>query len=259
MSGNPQTLESAGTGFFITKNGYLLTNYHVISQASKVSVATPKGLLSAKLIAVDEIHDMAVLKVEGRFDPLPLTYSRSITLGHPVFTIGYPNTQVQGVQQKYTKGTISSLGGIKDDSRQFQISVPIQPGNSGGPLVDQQGNVVGVVVGRLRDIRVLKQSGSLPQNVGYAVKSSFALAFLETLPDLGSKLKRPRAAGTATQREIVRNVQDATVRILVNQVQTTNTSSRSGPQPPASLNGVSEIRRVRGNSSVQPRARQITP
>ena len=253
---NPDTQKSQGTGFFIAENGYLLTNFHVVKQATKISVRTSKGTVPAKLVRADKTNDLALLKVDGHFQALPLKSSQQVTLGNPVFTIGFPNTQVQGIQQKYTRGRINSLGGIQDDPRQFQISVPIQPGNSGGPLVDLQGNVVGIIVGRLRDIRVLEQSGSLPQNVNYAVKSSFALAFLETLPDLSRKLKRPRSAGTVKPEEIVRSVQDATVLILVNQPRGLDTPVRPGLRSPASPGGRPRTERVGENVFTQPRSRR---
>ena len=83
------------------------------------------------------------------------------------------------------KGEIASLSGAADDARYFRISVPVQPGNSGGALVDQRGNVVGIVAAKLNAV------AALPENVNYAVKSSFLLSFLESVPDVASKLKEP--------------------------------------------------------------------
>src|SRR5439155_17880452 len=105
---------------------------------------------------------------------------------------GFPNTNRQGTEPRLTKGEISSMSGIQDDPRHFQISTPVQPGNSGGPLVDLSGNVVGMVTSRLADAATLQASGSLPQNVNYALKSSCIVAFLETLAEPSAKLKEPR-------------------------------------------------------------------
>jgi S1-C subfamily serine protease len=93
--------------------------------------------------------------------------------------------------------------------------VPIQPGNSGGPLVNEYGNVVGVVVSRLNALKLLKETGSLPQNVNYAVKSSFANSFLESLPNVVGKLKEPYPRTKRKFSDAVKEVQTATVLIVV--------------------------------------------
>ena len=155
-----------------------------------------------------------MLKVSGAFRPLPLAASRAVKLGDAVFTIGFPNTQMQGVEPKLTKGDINSLAGIQDDPRHFQTSVAVQPGNSGGPLVDARGNVIGIVTLRLDDVKTLKLTGSLPQNVNYAVKSSFISAFLETLPDVAAKLKEPGAKERKFE-EVVKAAEQAAALVLV--------------------------------------------
>ncbi|HMH08732.1 MAG TPA: serine protease [Terriglobales bacterium] len=98
---------------------------------------------------------------------------------------------MQGFELKLAKGEIASLSGIQDDARYFQISVPVQPGNSGGALVDERGNVVGIVSAKLSAAAALYTSGEVPENVNYAVKSSFLLGFLESVPKISAKLKEP--------------------------------------------------------------------
>ena len=122
---------------------------------------------------------------------MPIISSRGLELGEEVFTIGFPNVGLQGFNPKFTKGNISSLTGIQDNPRYFQISVPIQPGNSGGALVNDKGNVIGVVVSKLSDEITYKLTGDLPQNVNYAERSSFILASLEAIPTVGEKMKEP--------------------------------------------------------------------
>ena len=209
-------IAGSGTGFFITADGYLLTNHHVVEGARDISIKTEKGILRAKVVKVDKKNDLAVLKVEGKFAALPLLSSRKVGLGEKVFTVGFPRPKVQGFSPKITDGIISSLAGIQDDPRDFQISVPVQPGNSGGPLVDQYGNVVGVVVSRLSALKLLRETGALPQNVNYAVKGSYATAFLEALPNVANKLKEPNPSTKPRKfPDVVREVQAATVLILV--------------------------------------------
>jgi S1-C subfamily serine protease len=205
-------LRAVGSGFFITQDGYLLTNFHVVENALSIKVKCAGGLWAAEVMEVDTTNDVAVLKVSGtKFHPLPLSRRASAQLGDPVFTIGFPNIDVQGLEPKYTDGKISSLSGLQDDPSQYQISVPVQPGNSGGPLCDTNGAVVGIVVARLSDMALLRSSGSLPQNVNYAVKAGQALKLLQRLPQaaLAEEL------GAKNTNRPVQAVQDSVAMILV--------------------------------------------
>ncbi|HEV2435157.1 MAG TPA: trypsin-like peptidase domain-containing protein [Verrucomicrobiae bacterium] len=112
------------------------------------------------------------------------------------------------------KGEIESLSGAGDDPRYFQISVPVQPGNSGGALVDARGNVIGIVSAKLDAGAALAATGALPENVNYAVKSSFLLSFLESVPDVAAKLKKPNTADEKFE-EVVKSAQSAAVLVLV--------------------------------------------
>ena len=206
--------KASGTGYFITPNGFILTASHVISAASRVEVRTKSGDLEAKVIHADPANDIAVLKVEGSFPAVPLENSKTVKLGDAVITIGFPNIQIQGFSPKLTKGEISSLFGIRDDPRHFQVSAPIQPGNSGGPLLNASGNVIGTLVSRLSDSKTYGLTGMLPQNVNYALKSSYALAMIEALPEVSDKLLKP-VQGARKTEEIVRATEDAIVMILV--------------------------------------------
>ena len=100
---------------------------------------TDKGKIDAKVVHVDPADDLALLKAEGNFDDLPVVPSKNAQLGSTISTIGFPDPDLQGFSPKLSKGEISSLAGIRDDVRYFQISAPVQPGNSGGALVDEHG------------------------------------------------------------------------------------------------------------------------
>ncbi len=179
---DPDHLRAIGSGFFITRDGYLLTNFHVVKDADSVKVKYKNETIDAKVIETDTLDDLAVLKVDGRtFPAIAIAAKDSVTLGQEVFTIGFPNIQMQGLEPKYTDGKISSLAGMEDDETEYQISVPVQPGNSGGPLCDANGEVVGVVVARLSDMAAMKISGAVPQNVNYAVKARPVRQLLKTV------------------------------------------------------------------------------
>jgi uncharacterized protein len=187
----PDSPIGSGTGFFVTDNGYLISNYHVVKDAAQVRVVASSGTVLAKVVQVDTANDIALLKVEGNFSALPIAVSRTVGLGDTVATIGFPDPGLQGFSPKLAKGEIAALSGAQDDPRYFQISVPVQPGNSGGALVDEHGNIVGIISAKLDESAALAASGALPENVNYAVKSSFLLSFLESVPDVDSRLKPP--------------------------------------------------------------------
>jgi S1-C subfamily serine protease len=208
------TPEASGSGFFITDDGWLITNEHVVHGNNRIRVNTGKGLLTAKVIKVDSVNDLALLRVEGRFEALPVTMSRIARLGSTVATVGFPNIGLQGFAPKLAKGEIAALSGAADDPRYFQISVPVQPGNSGGALVDERGNIVGVVSAKLDAVAALRTSGALPEHVNYAVKSSFLLSFLESVPEVIAKLKEPNTTNRKFE-DVVKSAEDAAVLVLV--------------------------------------------
>jgi S1-C subfamily serine protease len=205
-----------GTGFFITDNGYILTCFHVVNNATSIQVGTKHGLFNAELVQSDPDKDVALLKVTGTFSSLPLVSSNSVNFGEAVFTIGFPRPELQGWEPKLTRGEISSFSGMQDSTNEYQISVPIQPGNSGGALIDEHGNVVGIVSARLGDLYTLKKTGSLPQNVNYAVKSACAKAMLDSVPESWPlKLKPEYPSADRKFGDVVQSSQDAVVMVLV--------------------------------------------
>jgi S1-C subfamily serine protease len=206
--------ESSGTGFFITEDGYLITNEHLAGNGAQVRLVTEAGILSAKVVKLDAANDLALLKVEGKFAALPVASSRTAKMGGTVATVGFPNIGLQGFAPKLAKGEIAALSGAQDDPRYFQISVPLQPGNSGGALVDERGSVVGVVAAKLSATAALAISGALPENVNYAVKSSFLLSFLESVPEVSARLKQPNARERKFE-QVAREAEQATALVLV--------------------------------------------
>jgi S1-C subfamily serine protease len=204
-----ETAAGSGTGFFVTQDGYLLTAYHVVDGASKIVVKTKYLLLAARVVKVDKTNDVALLKITGAYPPAAVTNrvllqtpnprlaavsskfralqvsdSSGMRLGDSVSTIGFPNPELQGNAPKFTRGEINSLAGFRDDPYRFQISAQIQPGNSGGPLLDKTGSVVGLVQSTLNDAKLLMINGVVAQNVNYALKSEYLLRFLKSVPGL---------------------------------------------------------------------------
>ena len=196
----PPKRGQSGTGVFVTTDGLILTAAHVVKGVSSIEIQTSHGVKPGRLVKVDTKNDLALIKCEGKFQPAPVKASRDVKLGQAVFTIGFPNVELQGVSPKMTRGEISSLAGLRDDPRQWQISVPVQPGNSGGPLYDEAGNVIGVIVAKLNAIKAAKFTGDLSQNVNYAVKSAPALQLLAPYIE---KIARERQVNPSDKVETV--------------------------------------------------------
>ena len=188
--------KKTGTGFIISSNGYLLTNYHVVKGAKEIKIKSASGEeINAVLIMKDASNDIAVLKINEApaniETNMHLGDSSKVKAGDKVFTIGYPFSNILGKQARYTEGTISSLFGIQDDPRWFQISVPIQPGNSGAPLFNEKGEIIGIVVASLDAKNVFEITGAFPQNISFAIKSAYIKNMISMMPNLGSALFMP--------------------------------------------------------------------
>ena len=206
----------SGTGFLITPDGYIATNFHVIAGASEVSVRDSSGRNHpARIVRTDMKNDLAILKIEGRFAALALARSNTMRKGDSVFTLGFPNPDVQGLAVKFTEGTISSLSGIQDQPNVFQMSVPIQPGNSGGPLLTREGVVVGVVVSKLNASFAMQNGMGVPDAVNYAVKSNYLLELIGNEPQVQSQLPTPATHASVTAlADLVAEAESKVVFIL---------------------------------------------
>lgn len=180
----PKTKEkvaSSGTGFAISSNGYIATNYHVVEGAISIVVKGIDGdfskRLSAEVVKIDERNDLAIIKIKDtRFTSLgivPYTFRQGLAnAGENVFVLGYPLTSSMGEEIKLTNGIISSKTGFQDDVSTYQISAPVQPGNSGGPLFDVNGNLLGIV----------SSKHTKAENAGYAIKNSYLKTMIDLLP-----------------------------------------------------------------------------
>lgn len=171
---------SSGTGFFVSSNGHVLTNHHVIDGCSDIRVSSPGGgSRKASVVAADAKNDLAALRTDASPDSVA-TFSTRARIGDSAFVYGFPFAGLLATGGNFTVGNVTAAAGLGDDSRMFQISAPVQPGNSGGPLMDQYGNVIGVVVSKLDALKVAMERNDLPQNVNFAIKTAVAVNFLES-------------------------------------------------------------------------------
>jgi serine protease Do len=164
----------SGTGFVVTETGNLLTNQHVISGCASLTVDG----YPAKVLADDGVFDLALLQVDGLSGVAPAVFADSpARLNSDVTVVGYPLSGLLG-GLNVTRGAVTSTKGIGGDGINMQISAPVQPGNSGGPVLNGSGQVVGVVVARLSDSYAMKSYGTVPQNVNFAIRGEIAKLFL---------------------------------------------------------------------------------
>jgi len=204
-SARPSLVTSSGTGFVVTETGLLLTAYHVVDGAAAILVKCPGGAsLQATISAKSPTVDLAVLQAKSTtpFKEHLLLAANGGAIGDRVFTVGYPAPSLLGVEPKYTEGTVSSMAGPKGDASFLQVSVPIQPGNSGGPLMDESGTVLGIVVSAAAPAAFLKDTGTLPQNINWAVKAAYAIPLLPPMKTISprkvSAKDRPAVIARAT-------------------------------------------------------------
>src|SRR5260370_32342272 len=149
---------SSGTGFAIANGTLVLTNFHVVEGCTTVNIA---NVGSGLVKTVDPHNDIAIIEPTQRLTASLHLRSGPIQLGEEIIVIGFPLSGVLSSSPKVTTGIVSSLAGIRDDRTRMQISAPIQPGNSGRPVLDRAGNVIGIVVSKLSVLR----TGDILQNV----------------------------------------------------------------------------------------------
>lgn len=174
-----------GTGFVIDGGGFLLTCAHVVGEQKEATISFGPVRMIADVVKADPKADLALLKLR---DPLPAgtvvlrlrAPDAAVALGEEVATLGYPLSRLLGNGVRMSRGILSAQSGLRDDATRFQISAEVHPGNSGGPLLDREGKVIGVVASTIDPNAVTRSSGSLPQNINFAIKGQAVIDFLGT-------------------------------------------------------------------------------
>jgi serine protease Do len=223
---------TSGSGFFVSKKGHVITNQHVVSNCKRITIGdNSKKQVTADILETDRRNDLALLKISslkmGSVEtkslirklgitvvPLAsdgLMRSEDVELGEDVLVSGYPYGEIFSNSIKVTKGIVSANRGLGDDIGQFQIDAAVQPGNSGGPIYDENGNIVGVVVAQLNKRKFEKMVGSMPENVNFGIKASTVRQFLTSsgLPTRWSK--RSKSMST---RELAKIAKNQTVMVM---------------------------------------------
>jgi len=222
----PPTTSGSGSGFFVSKLGHIITNEHVVRGCGSVTVGdNSKTQVTVSVLETDRRNDLALLKISSMqmasaetkslirklgITVVPLASdgllrSEDVELGESVLVAGYPYGDIFSNTIKVTGGMVSANRGFGDDTGQFQMDAAVQPGNSGGPIYDENGNIVGVVIAQLNKLKVAKAIGSLPENVNFGIKASNVRQFLTSsgLPTKWSK--RSKRMSTKQLAKIAKN------------------------------------------------------
>lgn len=172
---------STGSGFAISSEGYIVTNYHVVENAKNIKIKGIKGNFSksyhAKVVVSDRNNDLVILEIDdSSFITLgDINYTINSTtskVGENIFVLGYPLTATMGEEIKLTNGIISSKSGYQGDITSYQMTAPIQPGNSGAPMFDENGNIIGIV----------NAKHTKAENAGYAIKTNYLFNLIDASP-----------------------------------------------------------------------------
>ena len=231
-SGKIKKSTSSGSGFFVSRNGHVVTNAHVVQGCRSVTVGDGARRQSpAEIISTDKTNDLALLKLSSLgaasaeskasvqklgvnlvpFAASGLLRFDDVELGEEVMVAGYPYGDIFSNALKVTGGMVSAVRGMQDDTGQFQIDAAVQPGNSGGPIYDENGNIVGVVVARLNKLVLAEVMGSLPENVNFGIKAS---AVREFLVSSGLLLKQGKRGKVMPTKELATVAKKQTLMVV---------------------------------------------
>jgi len=170
--------QSIGTGFVVAP-GLLVTNHHVVDDCDAIEVVASDGRRPATIVDSVQIVDLALLRVYGlRGGVASLRTQSPVLLGESATVFGFPLGGALSSTGNFTTGVVSSLRGLRDAAGEIQITAPVQPGNSGGPVLDRAGLVIGVVQSKLDALQAVKATGDIPQNVNFAVSLDVLADFL---------------------------------------------------------------------------------
>ncbi|MEJ6706757.1 MAG: trypsin-like peptidase domain-containing protein [Porticoccus sp.] len=202
---------ATGTGFFISTDGYLLTNEHLIADAKELKVFVGDISYDAHVVSLNRKDDIAILKIELETKPLSLKTSEPLA-GTEVSVLGFPNIGLQGNEIKATFGHVNAASGIQGDKRYLQFSAEIQPGNSGSPVIDEGGYVIGVATSTLNQEVAVAQTGTLAQGVNYALKANHAEKLItNTRLEI---LEQTNTTGSMSRVELIQQVKESVVLIV---------------------------------------------
>ena len=200
---------SSGSGFLISGDGYIISNFHVIDGCDKIQVKSQGKIFNASIVISDKKNDLSLIESKIKTNSFYTISSNEPQLSDDIFVAGFPFGENLGSSVKVTKGIISSLSGLDNDFTKIQIDAAIQPGNSGGPIINEFGHVVGIAVSKLDFKKILKVYGTIPENTNFGIKSSLLRGLLRSK---SIKFKTDRY-DTITKSNLTKIISEGTVYI----------------------------------------------
>jgi S1-C subfamily serine protease len=198
---------ASGTGFIVTDKGHIITNNHVVKGCDNVKAHQNGKDYPATVIATDSVNDLALLKTTLTTKDVFSLSSKNAFLMQDIFVAGYPFGKLISSSVKITKGIVSALTGIGNNYSNMQIDAAIQPGNSGGPIINEKGNVIGVAVAKLSLAKAVKDWGVVPEGTNFGIKSSVVRNFMESN---NINPMRPRTS-SITKQQLAQKVTNSTL------------------------------------------------
>ena len=200
----------SGSGFFVTDQGHIVSNDHVVGVCKKVKAYEAGKEIYLDILATDSVNDIGLVK--GKFQNIKYLNIKTdgAELGEDIVAFGYPLSQTLSDSVKLTKGIVSSLTGLGNNISQIQIDAAIQPGNSGGPVLNMNGQVVGIASAGLSKLYMAQEANFIPENVNFAVSSQTLTAFLKAHKiSIGTSASR-----TLSTKQLAKIGEPATIQLF---------------------------------------------
>jgi S1-C subfamily serine protease len=240
-----------GSGFVIQQNGYILTNYHVIKNATRMTVTVPgHDAVSARLVASDREKDLAILQVSARnLTALPIASSEAVQVLDSITVLGYPLPGELGTALSASDGKVNAVReGRTTGTRLFQIDANVNPGNSGGPLLNNHGEVVGIVVAKINSLQYAKENGTLPERINFAIPINEAQELLrKVIPNFTTSNRQE----VLTDQQVFQSAKGSTVLIVADQAETERSTYAESEGNGSLARFIAEFVRAGESSSVE--------
>jgi Trypsin-like peptidase domain len=241
----------SGSGFVFQQKGYILTNYHVIKNATRITVTVPgRQAVSARVVTTDQEKDLAILQVSLRnLTALPIASSETVQVLDSITVLGYPLPSELGTALSASDGKVNAVREAHNGgTRLFQIDANVNPGNSGGPLLNNRGEVVGIIVAKINSLQYAKENGALPERINFAIPINEAQELVrQVIPNFTLSNRQE----VLTDQQVFQSAKSSTVLIVADQDETGSVTYSQTPENESLERFVAEFVRAGENDSAE--------